>query len=194
MVIKSMKLKKALQGCSIALGVSIVLYSCSDKEKINLEKFEIVVPLEWETKVIEKNDGYNGVLLVQRDSIFFNFGIAVSNLAEKEPNVVYIPLRKEQIYEDFDTSKFVLAEKQFFDMDEYRKQNVSFAVINGLPAKLTYPRRSGRGLTGVYIDSIKYEKGLSHNLGFHLFGNNLSPTKERELLKAITTVVFKDAK
>jgi len=74
------------------------------------------------------------------------------------------------------------------DADRFRKQNVSWDTIDHRLVKLVFPRISGNGLTGVYIDSL-WQKGSS-KIRFNLAGTDLKVQNEKDLLNAVKTLRF----
>ncbi len=95
---------------------------------------------------------------------------------------------------DIDTSRTNIHEIIFakhrlqVDPDKYRKNNISWDTIDGHKAKIVYPRQTGIGKTGVYIDSLWIS-----NLGvdkFNLYGENLKPENEKKVLEVLRTLKF----
>ena len=75
------------------------------------------------------------------------------------------------------------------DPDKYRKNNVLWDTIDGRKAKIVYPRKSGIGTTGVYIDSL-WVSGSQVDR-FNLYGKNLKPGNEKKVLQALRTLKFR---
>ena len=75
------------------------------------------------------------------------------------------------------------------DPDKYRKNNVSWDTIDGRKAKIVYPRQSGIGTTGIYIDSL-WVQGSDVDR-FNLYGENLKPENEKKVLAALRTLKFR---
>ena len=74
------------------------------------------------------------------------------------------------------------------DPDKYRKNNILWDTIDEHKVKIVYPRQTGIGTTGVYIDSLWVS-----NLGidkFNLYGENLKPENEKEVLEVLQTLKF----
>lgn len=78
------------------------------------------------------------------------------------------------------------------DPDKYKKNNVSWDTIDGRKAKIVFPRNSGIGTTGIYIDSL-WQSGSDVDR-FNLYGINLKPTNEKLFLQALRTLKFKKTK
>jgi hypothetical protein len=89
-----------------------------------------------------------------------------------------------------DPSKIIYSNKANFDIDEFRKQNIFFDTISGIPIKITRPRRIEKGaITGVYIDSLKKNDG--GRLKFNFYAANLDSLKQERMLRVIQSIRFK---
>lgn len=121
------------------------------------------------------------------DTLYFDLSMYSNSLTE--PNIQIIT--RQMIEEsDLDSSGFVVVKdimSMNVDADLYRKQNVSWDTIDSRRAKIVFPRISGKGTTGVYIDSLW---GNSPKVRFNLHGADLKTQAEKELLKAIRTLRF----
>lgn len=62
-------------------------------------------------------------------------------------------------------------------------------TIDRKRVKLVRPKKSGTGITGVYIDSLR--STAYGNIKFELSGYNLKPENEELVLTAIKTIKFK---
>lgn len=166
------------------------------EENLSLKLFSIQNSILKSDSIInESDDGRNGMIVSENlDTIYFNFGYDIDNLSEKDPAVIYYPHNEEDIRNNLDTAlvdprKIVYTNKPNFDIDEFRKQNVFFDTVSGLHAKITVPRRVGRGITGVYIDSIKSDAG--GRLKFNFYATNLDSAKQERMLRAIRSIKLK---
>lgn len=166
------------------------------EENLSLKLFSIQNSILKSDSIInESDDGRNGMIVSENlDTIYFNFGYDIDNLSEKDPAVIYYPHNEEDIRNNLDTAlvdprKIVYTNKPNFDIDEFRKQNVFFDTVSGLHAKITVPRRVGRGITGVYIDSIKSDAG--GRLKFNFYATNLDSAKQERMLRAIRSIELK---
>ncbi len=179
----------------------LVLIGCTtnqhkEEESLSLKLFSLQKSSSKLNSVItESDDGYHGKILSDNlDTIYFNFGYDIDNLSEKDPAVIYYPYNEADIRNNLDTalvdpSKIVYTNKPNFDIDEFRKQNVYFDTISGLHAKITVPRRVGRGITGVYIDSIRSDAG--GRLKFNFYAKDLDSIKQERMLKSIRSIKLK---
>jgi len=71
------------------------------------------------------------------------------------------------------------------DIDKYRKNNIAWDSIDGLKARIVYPRQSGIGATG-----ICFEKIVDNYNNLVLDGINLRPATEKLLLQVLKTIKF----
>ena len=178
----------------------VVLTSCSsDKGKIahlvKLKQFSIQIDSVYNPIVLmESPDGNSGKLLFNEDTIFFNIGFNISNLAEKDISVIYFPYNQDSLRKHLDTSlvnpdEIVYTNKINADIDEFRKQNVFFKKISGFNAKITVPRKEKNGgMTGVYIDSLRIND--EGRLKFNLYAKNLDSAQSRRLVSSFKTISF----
>lgn len=125
------------------------------------------------------------------DTVYFRFGIGIDKLTEREPYIIYVPKGVDTF--DMNLDQIITSNEIDYDIDQYRKQNISFFEIEEFEMKISYPRRTGNGLTGVYIDSVSQGRDgdLYGTISFHLFANNLDSIKERELIYAIKNMKIK---
>lgn len=194
------KLKKLAYN-SLFLLTIIVFERCGgDENDIAIKKVSMVLfDVNFDTlsgnRVItkENDEGYAGTIYVNSiDTLFFNFGYDIKNLAEHDPAVFVFPYRTDTIKIDTSIVKpqdVIFTNKPNFDIDEFRKQNVYFDTVSGLHAKITVPRRVGRGITGVYIDSIKSDAG--GRLKFNFYAKDLDSIKQERMLKVIRSIKLK---
>jgi hypothetical protein len=143
----------------------------------------------------ESNDGYGGKLLLNgTDTIYFNFGYSIDNLSEKDPAVVYYPYNENSIRDKLDTSlvdprEIIYTKKPNFDIDEFRRQNITYITVSGYRAKLTFPREIARGgTTGLYIDSLRKDNGGT--LKFNFYARNLDSASNQAILTIIKSIEF----
>ena len=172
------------------------LIACNQREhKVNTKTldfgaFTIETPKSW-TKIKQQGiDGYVGAIAIDNDdTLSFELGEYSNNLYEYDPTILDSSMMK-----DIDTSQpgfheIIFAKRRLqVDPDKYRKNNISWDSIDGHQAKIVYPRRKGIGITGIYIDSLWDSKiGVEK---FNLYGENLKPENEHELLQVLQTLKF----
>lgn len=92
--------------------------------------------------------------------------------------------------------RFSISETEYagFDLGRYSNsldgedREYEYIMLDHKKAKIVKPKLSGKGLTGVYIDSISNTP--YGRIKFQLNGKNLTPTNEKLLLQAIKTIKF----
>jgi hypothetical protein len=76
----------------------------------------------------------------------------------------------------------------YTDPETGNKHLVFFDTIAGYRTKFVKPKISGKGISGIYIDSLW--KAGSDNDRFNLVGINLKATNERAFFTAVKTLRF----
>ena len=162
----------------------------NDINTLDFGLFTVDVPKTW-TKIKEKGtDSYVGRIAIdEKDTLNFDLGWYSNQLYEYDP-----PILDSSMIKDIDTSRTDIHEiifvknRMLVDPDKYRKNNISWDTIDGRKAKIVYPRQSGIGTTGIYIDSL----WASHSYvdHFNLYGKDLKPENEKKVLQALQTLKF----
>lgn len=91
---------------------------------------------------------------------------------------------------DTDTSQMIIvSDINKVNEEDFKINKNHFKSISGYNAKIVSPKKSGNGLTGIYIDSL----GTSSigKIKFNLYSLNLNTKNQKELLTAIKTIKFK---
>jgi hypothetical protein len=165
----------------------------SDTKTIDFGAFSVRTPQSWQQIKARGTDSYVGRIAIdEKDTLDFDLGAYANTLSESEPAIMDRSMLRyfEQIGQRVDTSEMIIVEsRKVIDPDKYKKQNVSWDTIDSLKAKIVYPRRSGIGITGVYIDSL-WVRGLDIDR-FNLYGDNLKPANEKKVLEVLRTLKFK---
>jgi hypothetical protein len=161
----------------------------SETKTMNFGAFSIETPCSW--KQIKENgiDSYAGRIAIdEQDTLDFDLGWYSNTLTEYEPQIVERSLL-QYMQQPVDTSELIIVDsRKGIDPDKYKKNNVSWDTIDGRKAKIVYPRTSGKGTTGVYIDSL-WVSG-SDTDRFNLYAENLKPENEKKVLYALRTIRF----
>ena len=91
---------------------------------------------------------------------------------------------------NMDTTGYLITRSLFFDIDDYRLQNVYFTIIDNYKVKITRPRVSGKGYTGLYIDSIceGQDMDIYGPISLSIYSFNLSPDIEKDLINAFYSI------
>lgn len=161
-----------------------------DTKTMNFGAFTIEVPKSWQQIKARGADSYVGSIAIdERDTLGFDLGWYSNTLSESEPQIIERSMLK-YFTQPFDTSEWIIVEsRKGIDPDKYKKQNVSWDTIDGYKAKIVYPRKTGTGITGVYIDSLRVRG--SNIDRFNLYGDNLKPENEKKVLEVLRTLKFK---
>ena len=162
-----------------------------DTKILDFGSFTITVPQSWGKIEHQGIDSYVGAIAIdERDTLEFDLGWYSNKLYEDDPTILDSNMISDIDTSMMDTSEVIFVKNRMsVDPDKYRKNNVSWDTIDGRRAKIVYPRISGIGTTGVYIDSLWISgSGVDR---FNLYGDNLTPENERKVLKAIETLKFR---
>ena len=57
-------------------------------------------------------------------------------------------------------------------------RQIQYKKINGYNAKIVTPKQYGKGITGIYIDSLRFSS--SEKLKFNLYGRNLKRNNQED--------------
>jgi hypothetical protein len=172
--------------------IVMVLSSCNKNHKVKLLNFTFIVPHDLFCDTVIDNN-VSGKIIFDSDTIYFQFGYVINSLTEKDPEIAYIPeikdsAQKHQFYMQMKNLGNVVVHNPYYDIDNYRKQNVFFEQIDNKKGKIILPRSVGNGITGLYIDSLK-SSGRG-TLSFHFFAKDLSHKKQEAVLKIIRSILF----
>ena len=172
------------------------LFACNqtntkaDTKILDFGVFTIETQESW-TKIKEQGtDSYVGRIAIDNnDTLDFDLGWYSNKLYETDVTILDSSMMNlvDTNAADFYSIIFV-KDKNLVDPDKYRKNNISWDTIDGYKAKIVYPRQSGIGITGIYIDSL-WQAGSDVDR-FNLYGTNLKPDNEKKLLAALQTLKF----
>jgi hypothetical protein len=165
-----------------------------DKQVLDFGLFSIETPNGW-TKIKERgSDSYVGRIAIDKtDTLSFDLGWYSNKLDEPEPTIL-----NSSLIGSIDTSTVDMNDVIFVkngalvDPGKYKKNNILWETIDGRKAKIVFPRQSGIGTTGIYIDSL-WQSGSAIDR-FNLAGLNLKPVNEKSLLEALRTLKFHKSK
>lgn len=183
----------------IIASLLIVLYACNhpdntDTKVLDFGSFTIEVPKSWQ-KINETGiDSYIGRIAIDnKDTLDFDLGWYSNKLYEPDITILDSSLIHSLDTNMIDINAIIFVkDKHLTDPDKFRKNNVSWDTISGYAAKIVYPRKSGIGTTGIYIDSL-WASGPAVDR-FNLYGENLQPENEKKVLKALRTLKFRKNK
>ena len=165
----------------------------SDKQTLDFGTFTIETPNGWAKVKVQGIDSYVGQIAIDNaDTLHFDLGWYSNTLTEHEPQIVERSWL-QHIANAGDTSGLIIVDsRKGIDPDKYKKNNISWDTIDGRRAKIVFPRKSGIGTTGIYIDSL-WQSG-SGNDRFNLYGVNLNPANEKLFLQALKSLKFHKTK
>lgn len=168
--------------------------SKGETKVLDFGAFTIDVPMSWEQ--VEKTgvDSYVGAIVLEYgDTLNFDLGWYSNKLYEFDPTILDSSIISSLDTSMIDTSNVIFVRNRLkVDPDSYRRNNVRWDTIDGRKAKIVFPRRSGVGTTGIYIDSL-WISGSDVDR-FNLYGENLEPTNEKKVLQALKTLKFRKNK
>lgn len=160
---------------------------------LDYKNFKIQVPKSWKKINTQGIDSNVGIITTQdHDTIRFDLGIHSSSL-EENPLIIDKIILKEILKEhpQEDISEFIIVnDMKNINVNNYLKSHVHFEKIDNYNAKIIEVKKSEKGITGIYIDNIK--NSSSGKIRFNFYGINLKPNNQKELLKAIKTLKFKN--
>jgi len=161
-----------------------------DTKEMNFGAFIIETPQSWKQIKAKGIDSYvGGIAIDDKDTLHFDLGWYSNTLTEYEPQIVERSLL-QHMQQPVDTTELIIVERRKgIDPDKYKKTNVSWDTIGGYRAKIVYPRQSGIGTTGVYIDSL-WVAGSDVDR-FNLYGIDLKPENEKKVLQVLRTLRFR---
>jgi len=73
-------------------------------------------------------------------------------------------------------------------IDSLVKSRFIREIVDNRKARIVFPKKSGTGITGLYIDSL-WDAG-DENDQFNFYGINLTPTNEKAFLESLRTLKF----
>jgi len=162
----------------------------SDTQTLDFGLFTIEAPQSWTKIKVQGLDSYVGRIAIEnKDTLDFDLGMYSNKLYETDPTILDSSFIGSIDTNAVDPASIIFVkDRRFIDPDKYRKNNISWDTIDGRRAKIVYPRQSGIGTTGVYIDSLWTSHSyLQH---FNLYGENLQPGNEKKVLAVLRTLKF----
>jgi hypothetical protein len=178
----------------------LLMISCTDskpkdgKQTLDFGSFSVETPNGW-TKIKEKGiDSYVGRIAIDKtDTLEFNLGWYSNKLNEDDPTILDSSMIGAIDTSIADIKDIIFVKNRaLVDPDKYKKNNFSWDTIDGRKAKIVFPRQSGIGTTGIYIDSL-WQSGSDVDR-FNLYGVNLKPDNERLFLAALKMLKFHKTK
>ena len=179
-----------------SLILLLLLLNFSSEKEMDFGPFSMKTPENW-TYIKQRGiDSFVGkIALDNNDTLEFDYGLYSSKLEEDLGFII----TKDSVFtyeENEDKNDTVnryvekfYAKRDTLVIEKLYKTEYSFEVINNLKAKIVKPKKPGIGLTGVYFENTRTNgKGMR----FQISGYNLSEKNEKEFLKAIQSLKFKN--
>ena len=166
----------------------LTLNSCTKPTKtLTFDFFTIEVPKTWKAIKNKGIDSYVGqIALDEKDTLSFDLGWYSNELDEFQEEDI---AGKKYYLSISDTSGNLM---DSLGMEKARQSDVAWDTIDKRRVKIIKPRLSGKGITGLYIDSLWIAgSGVDK---FEINGRDLKPENERLFLTALKTLRFNDPK
>jgi hypothetical protein len=174
----------------------LTLFSCNGKSKLETKtldfgNFNIDVPVTWQQVKANGLDSYVGLMILDKgDTVSFDLGWYSNSLEEEYKFMIDdgdVFLRRE-LAPDSGAYEFY-GKADTVDLKKFKVNNISRTAIDGRQAKIIQPKMSGKGMTGIYFDSLWVAgSGIDR---FQMNGKNLDPDNEKRLLRAFATLKFR---
>lgn len=157
---------------------------------MDFRSFSFQAPKDWNQLTLDDYDSNAGIIVTKnKDSIFYDYGPYSNPLDETSAVIISREELREllKVNPKADTTEFIILNENT-RREDFIKSKITYKKIDGYKAKLLEPKKIGKGMTGVYIDSLK--TGSLGKIRFNLYGKNLKKESQTELLKAIQTLQF----
>jgi len=171
--------------------ILLMLLSCIDKQKgetktLDFGRFKIDVPGTWQQVKAKGIDSYVGLMILDEgDTVSFDLGWYSNSLEDES---VYV--ENDDVYlVDNESHPDFYGKVDTVDIEKFKKNKIKWTTIDGKRAKIVQPKQTGKGMTGVYFDSL-WTKGSGTDR-FQMNGKNLTADNQRRLLEAFETLKFK---
>ncbi|MDR6487897.1 hypothetical protein J2799_002402 [Chryseobacterium vietnamense] len=158
---------------------------------MDFRSFTLQTPKDWSKLKGDAYDSNAGIIITKNnDSIFYDYGPYSNSLEQLSTPVISRKDLNEllKVNPKIDTALFIILNENE-NQEDFIKSKIIYKKIDGSKAKILEPKQVGKGITGVYIDSLK--TGSIGKIRFNLYGTNLKKENQVELLKAIQTLQFR---
>ncbi|WP_143165060.1 hypothetical protein [Chryseolinea serpens] len=159
---------------------------------LDFGQFTITVPATWDPVKVRGIDSYVGLIaLGEEDTINFDLGWYSNALDEDKKFMIqngdfYV---LDSVSSDGAANFMFYGKADTVNVENFLENKITWTTVDGRKAKIISPKRTGQGLTGIYIDSV-WMAGSARDR-FQMNGRNLNAENERLLLKAFETLRFK---
>ncbi|SHH65276.1 hypothetical protein SAMN04488109_4843 [Chryseolinea serpens] len=163
-----------------------------ETKMLDFGQFTITVPATWDPVKVRGIDSYVGLIaLGEEDTINFDLGWYSNALDEDKKFMIqngdfYV---LDSVSSDGAANFMFYGKADTVNVENFLENKITWTTVDGRKAKIISPKRTGQGLTGIYIDSV-WMAGSARDR-FQMNGRNLNAENERLLLKAFETLRFK---
>jgi len=147
--------------------------------------FVIDVPATWQNAKAKGIDSFVGLMVMDYgDTASFDLGWYSSSLEDN----VYIHEDSSVFLVNDEGDLLFQGKADTVDVEKLRTTVVNWMLIDDRLAKVIKPKKSGKGMTGIYFDSL----WMAGNgvVRFQMNAKNIHPHNERRLLVAFQTLRF----
>ncbi|AYB32565.1 hypothetical protein [Chryseolinea soli] len=186
----------SLTNHGILIAIFVFLSAChtrkpAETKMLDLGQFTITVPATWSPVKVRGIDSYVGLIALDYgDTINFDLGWYSNSLEEDQKFEI---LNGDFYVLDSASSDSVrnftfYGKADTVDVERFMENKITWTTVDGRKAKIVSPKRTGQGMTGIYIDSI-WMAGSARDR-FQMNGRSLNAENERRLLNAFKTLRF----
>lgn len=183
---------KKMRNHLLLIGV-ILLLSCNGKysdtkketKRLAFSSFSIEVPVSWENRVFKGIDySADYILIENKDTIHIDFGSFKEGF-DDVLNVFSFKQKKKYDSLGLDTSSLVFSKIPDIDAAQgtFLSEYYLYDTIDNYKVKLRIPKKIGKGITGVYFDSIN-----SKEERLKIYARNLDSLSQRKLLRVFKSI------
>ncbi len=172
--------------------ILIILFSCTNnKQSVNVGTklldygyFTIEVPQEWKRVNAQGIDSYVGEIHIDSNTVInFDLGWYSNDLVEGSEDYIIrndslIVLKKSPIPNVTKPREDYRGKPDSSNIAALTINQKRWITIDGYKTKLITPTRTGKGTTGIYIDSL-WNAGNSNDK-FQMNGHNLTPKQQEQ--------------
>jgi hypothetical protein len=188
--------------------ILLTLLSCTDKQSretrkpdiienkvdvpptwktLDFKEFTIQVPPTWGHVRIKGIDSYVGLIALDNgDTASFDLGWYSNTLDDES---IFVHGNDVHLVDEKGNLTFY-GKADTVNIERLKNNKIIWTTIDAKRAKIIEPKLTGKGITGVYFDSL-WTKGSGTDR-FQMNGRNLKPENERQLLIAVQTLKFKE--
>lgn len=190
----SLNKKTPMKNRFLFIFVSCILLNCTESSQttksMDFHSFTFQAPKDWHQLRLDAYDSNAGIIVTKNnDSIYYDYGPYSNSLEQLSAPIITRKDMNEllKVNPDIDTTEFIIINTNE-TQEDFIQSKVTYKKIDGYKAKILEPKQAGKGITGIYIDSLK--TGSLGKIRFNLYGTNLKKESQTELLKAIQTLRF----